>query len=121
MHLLSSVIDDFRGLRAVVIGKSNIVGKPVAMLLLDRERTVTVTHIHTRNLPEIARTADILVSAAGSPGLVRPDWVKEGAVLIDVGINEIFDNGDAGSSATPNWTALRTRKPLRQSLEVWGQ
>lgn len=93
MHLLSSVIDDFRGLKAVVIGKSNIVGKPVAMLLLDRECTVTVTHVHTRNLPEIARTADILVSAAGSPGLVRPDWVKPGAVLIDVGVNEIFENG----------------------------
>lgn len=93
MHLLSSVIDDFRGLKAVVIGKSNIVGKPVAMLLLDRECTVTITHIHTRNLPELARTADILVSAAGSPGLVRPDWVKPGAVLIDVGINEIFANG----------------------------
>lgn len=93
MHLLSSVIDDFRGLKAVVIGKSNIVGKPVAMLLLDRECTVTITHIHTRNLPELARTADILVSAAGSPGLVRPDWVKPDAVLIDVGINEIFANG----------------------------
>ena len=89
MRLLETVIDDFRGLKAVVIGKSNIVGKPVALLLLDRECTVTVTHILTRGLPEIARTADILIAAAGSPGLVQPDWVKPGAVVIDVGINRI--------------------------------
>lgn len=91
MMLLETVIDDFRGLKAVVIGKSNIVGKPVALLLLERECTVTVTHILTRNLPEIVRTADILVVAAGSPGLVRGDWVKPGAVVIDVGINRIVD------------------------------
>lgn len=89
MRLLETVIDDFRGLKAVVIGKSNIVGKPVALLLLDRECTVTVAHILTRGLPEIARTADILVAAAGSPGLVRPDWIKPGAVVIDVGINRV--------------------------------
>jgi methylenetetrahydrofolate dehydrogenase (NADP+) / methenyltetrahydrofolate cyclohydrolase len=89
MRLLETVIDDFRGLKAVVIGKSNIVGKPVALLLLDRECTVTITHILTRGLPEIARTADILVAAAGSPGLVRADWVKPGAVVIDVGINRV--------------------------------
>jgi len=89
MRLLETVIDDFRGLKAVVIGKSNIVGKPVALLLLDRECTVTITHILTRGLPEIARTADILIAAAGSPGLVRPDWIKPGAVVIDVGINRV--------------------------------
>ncbi len=87
--LLETVIDDFRGLQAVVIGKSNIVGKPVAVLLLERECTVTVTHILTRNLPEIVRDADIVVVAAGSPGLVRGDWIKHGAVVIDVGINRI--------------------------------
>jgi methylenetetrahydrofolate dehydrogenase (NADP+)/methenyltetrahydrofolate cyclohydrolase len=89
MRLLETVIDDFRGLKAVVIGKSNIVGKPVALLLLERECTVTITHILTRGLREIARTADILVAAAGSPGLVQPDWVKPGAVVIDVGINRV--------------------------------
>ncbi len=89
MMLLDQVIADFRGLKAVVIGKSNIVGKPVALLLLERECTVTVTHIHTRNLPDIVRTADIVVVAAGSPHLVRGDWVKPGAVVIDVGINRI--------------------------------
>lgn len=91
MLLLETVIEDFRGLNAVVIGKSNIVGKPVALLLLDRECTVTVTHIQTRGLPEIAARADILVVAAGSPGLVRGHWVKPGAVVIDVGINRISD------------------------------
>jgi len=89
LMLLDEVIQHFRGLKAVVIGKSNIVGKPVALLLLERECTVEVTHIHTRNLPEIVRTADIVVVAAGSPRLVRGDWVKPGAVVIDVGINRI--------------------------------
>jgi len=92
MMLLDSVIDDYRGLEAVVIGKSNIVGKPVAMLLLEREATVTVTHIETRNLPDIARKADIIVAAAGAPHLVRGDWVKPGAVVIDVGITRVTDN-----------------------------
>ena len=96
MQLLETEIEDFRGLAAVVIGKSNIVGKPVALLLLERECTVTVTHILTRGLPDIVRTADIVVVAAGSPRLVRGDWVKPGAVVIDVGINRI-DNGDGST------------------------
>lgn len=95
IRLLETVIDDFKGLNAVVIGKSNIVGKPVALLLLERECTVTVTHIHTRGLPAIVKTADILIVAAGSPGLVRGDWVKPGAVVIDVGINRIIEDGRA--------------------------
>ena len=90
MILLESVIDDFVGLDAVIIGKSNIVGKPVAMLLLDKECTVTVTHIYTENLPELARQADIIVAAAGAPELVKGDWVKPGAVIIDVGITRIM-------------------------------
>lgn len=89
MMLLDSVIDDYRGLNAVVIGKSNIVGKPIAMLLLERECTVTVTHILTRDLPAIVRGADIVVAAAGSPRLVRGDWVRPGAVVIDVGITRV--------------------------------
>lgn len=93
MKLLDTVIDDFRGLKAVVIGKSNIVGKPVALLLLERECTVTVTHILTRDLPSIVRTADIVVVAAGSPGLVRGGWIKPGAVVIDVGINRVTSDG----------------------------
>jgi methylenetetrahydrofolate dehydrogenase (NADP+)/methenyltetrahydrofolate cyclohydrolase len=89
MKLLDTVVTDYRGLNAVVIGKSNIVGKPIAMLLLERECTVTVTHIATRGLRQIARGADILVAAAGAPGLVRGDWVKPGAVVIDVGITRM--------------------------------
>lgn len=86
MLLLDTVIDDYTGRKAVVIGKSNVVGKPVALLLLERECTVTVCHIRTRNLPDIVRAADIVVVAAGAPGLVRGDWVKPRAVVIDVGI-----------------------------------
>jgi methylenetetrahydrofolate dehydrogenase (NADP+)/methenyltetrahydrofolate cyclohydrolase len=92
MMLLDSVVDDYRGLNVVVIGKSNIVGKPVAMLLLEREATVTVTHIETRNLPDIARAADVIVAAAGAPHLVRGYWVKPGAVVIDVGITRVVDH-----------------------------
>lgn len=92
MMLLDSVIEDYRGLNVVVIGKSNIVGKPVAMLLLEREATVTVTHIETRNLPDIARAADVIVAAAGAPHLVRGYWVKPGAVIIDVGITRVVDH-----------------------------
>ncbi len=90
MMLLDTVIDDYEGIDAVVIGKSNIVGKPIAMLLLEREATVTVTHIYTANLPEIARKADVIVAAAGAPELVKGDWVKPGAVVIDVGITRIM-------------------------------
>ena len=90
MMLLDTVIDDFVGKDAVVIGKSNIVGKPVALMLLERECTVTVTHIYTENLPELARKADIIVAAAGAPRLVKGDWVKPGAVVIDVGITRIM-------------------------------
>ncbi|WP_206243888.1 bifunctional 5,10-methylenetetrahydrofolate dehydrogenase/5,10-methenyltetrahydrofolate cyclohydrolase [Novosphingobium terrae] len=93
MMLIDTVVDDLRGKHAVVIGKSNIVGKPVAMLLLERECTVTVTHIATQGLPDIARRADIIVAAAGAPLLVRGDWVKPGAVVIDVGINRIEQPG----------------------------
>ncbi|WP_206957768.1 bifunctional 5,10-methylenetetrahydrofolate dehydrogenase/5,10-methenyltetrahydrofolate cyclohydrolase [Trinickia acidisoli] len=86
MMLVDTVVDELRGKHAVVIGKSNIVGKPVALLLLERECTVTVTHIATQGLPDIVRNADIVVVAAGVPHLVRGHWVKPGAVVIDVGI-----------------------------------
>ncbi len=96
MKLLDTVIDDYRGLDIVVIGKSNIVGKPIAMLLLEREATVTVTHIETRDLADLARKADVVVAAAGSPHLVRGYWIKPGAVVIDVGITRI--TGDGGKT-----------------------
>jgi len=89
MKLLDTVFDDLTGLDTVVIGKSNIVGKPIAMLLLEREATVTVTHIETKDLPDIARQADIIIAAAGAPRLVKGYWVKPGAVIIDVGITRL--------------------------------
>lgn len=89
MRLLDTVIDDMRGKHAVVIGKSNIVGKPIAMLLLERECTVTVTHIATQGLAAIVATADIVVAAAGAPLLVKGDWIKPGAIVIDVGITRV--------------------------------
>ena len=80
---------DLSGLNAVVLGRSNIVGKPMANLLLAANCTVTVAHSRTRDLPALARTADILVAAVGRPEMVRGDWVKPGATVIDVGINRI--------------------------------
>jgi len=77
------------GMEAVVIGRSNIVGKPMAQLLLARHCTVTVAHSRTRDLPEVARRADVLVAAVGRPEMVKGDWVKPGAIVIDVGVNRI--------------------------------
>ncbi len=80
---------DLSGLNAVVVGRSNIVGKPMANLLLAANATVTIAHSRTRDLPAIARTADILVAAVGRPEMVKGDWVKPGATVIDVGINRV--------------------------------
>jgi methylenetetrahydrofolate dehydrogenase (NADP+)/methenyltetrahydrofolate cyclohydrolase len=80
---------ELAGRRAVVLGRSNIVGKPMAMLLLGADCTVTLVHSRTRDLPDECRRADILVAAVGRPGLVRGDWVAPGAVVIDVGINRV--------------------------------
>lgn len=80
---------DLSGLNAVVIGRSNIVGKPMANLLLAANATVTIAHSRTKDLPSIARTADILVAAVGRPMMVKGDWIKPGATVIDVGINRI--------------------------------
>ena len=80
---------DLSGLNAVIIGRSNIVGKPMASLLLAANATVTICHSRTRDLPEVARNADILVAAVGRPQMVKGDWIKPGAVVIDVGINRI--------------------------------
>lgn len=81
--------DDLSGKHAVVIGRSNIVGKPVSMLLLQENCTVTIAHSRTKDLPAVCREADILVAAVGRPEMVKGDWVKPGATVIDVGINRI--------------------------------
>ncbi|WP_017959018.1 bifunctional methylenetetrahydrofolate dehydrogenase/methenyltetrahydrofolate cyclohydrolase FolD [Rhizobium leguminosarum] len=81
--------EDLSGLNAVVIGRSNLFGKPMAQLLLNANATVTVAHSRTKNLAEVCRNADILVAAVGRPEMVRADWVKPGATVIDVGINRV--------------------------------
>jgi methylenetetrahydrofolate dehydrogenase (NADP+)/methenyltetrahydrofolate cyclohydrolase len=83
-----------RGTRAVVIGRSDIVGKPMALLLLQNDATVTIAHSKTRDLPGLCREADLLIAAIGRPGFVTGDFVKEGAVLVDVGINRVTSRGD---------------------------
>lgn len=81
------------GLNAVIVGRSNIVGKPMAQLLLNENCTVTIAHSRTTNLPELCRTADVLVAAVGRPKFIQGDWVKDGAYVIDVGINRIEVEG----------------------------
>ncbi len=90
MILLESVLGpSLPGKHAVVVGRSNIVGKPIAQLLLQRDATVTIAHSRTADLAALCRQADVLVAAVGRPEMVRGDWVKPGAVVIDVGINRI--------------------------------
>lgn len=90
--LIKSVISDLNGLNAVVIGRSNLFGKPMAQLLLQENCTVTMAHSRTRNLDKICREADIVVAAVGREKMVKSDWVKPGACVIDVGINRM-ENG----------------------------
>jgi methylenetetrahydrofolate dehydrogenase (NADP+) / methenyltetrahydrofolate cyclohydrolase len=89
LYLLKQELGSIAGLDAVVIGRSNIVGKPMAQLLIAESATVTVAHSRTRDLPEVVRRADIVVAAVGRPEMVRGDWIKAGATVIDVGINRI--------------------------------
>ncbi len=89
MMLLKDALGDLSGLEAVVVGRSNIVGKPMAQLLLAANCTVTVAHSRSRGLPAICRRADILVAAVGRAEMIRGDWIKPGAAVIDVGINRI--------------------------------
>lgn len=89
LMLLKDRLGDLGGLNAVIVGRSNIVGKPMAQLLLAENCTVTVAHSRTRDLPALCRTADILVAAVGRPEMIRGDWIKPGATVIDVGINRV--------------------------------
>jgi methylenetetrahydrofolate dehydrogenase (NADP+) / methenyltetrahydrofolate cyclohydrolase len=93
MMLLKEYVGDIAGLDALVIGRSLLFGKPAAQLLLAANATVTIAHSKTRNLAELARRADILVAAIGKPEFVKGDWVKQGATVIDVGINRIDAGG----------------------------
>ncbi len=92
---------EIKGKRAIVVGRSNIVGKPAAILLLQRHATVTICHSRTQDLPGEVRRADIVVAAVGRPEMVKGDWIKEGAIVIDVGVNRVDDKlvGDVDFSA----------------------
>ncbi len=109
MMLIKDVLgDDLSGQRALVLGRSNIVGKPMAHLLLGENCTVTIAHSRTRDLPEECRRADILVAAVGRPRMVKGDWVKPGATVIDVGINRIEpDDGKARLVGDVDFEAAR--------------
>ena len=87
--MLKGLEIDLSGKNAVVVGRSNIVGKPMAQLLLKESCTVTIAHSRTKDLPKVCKNADILIAAVGKPEMIRGDWLKEGAIIIDVGINRI--------------------------------
>jgi methylenetetrahydrofolate dehydrogenase (NADP+)/methenyltetrahydrofolate cyclohydrolase len=111
--MLKAELGDLSGARAVVLGRSNIVGKPMAALLLRESCTVTIAHSRTRDLPEECRRADILVAAVGQPELVRGDWIKPGATVMDVGINRV-----AGADGK---TRLVGDVAFAEALEVAGR
>src|SRR5690606_21968851 len=109
MRLLEASGVQLAGANAIVVGRSNLVGKPIAQMLLAEHCTVTMAHSRTKDLAEQVRRADIVIAAAGRPGLVRGGWMKEGAVVIDVGINRTAEGalvGDVdfeGASARAGW------------------
>lgn len=96
MRMLDHIGCDPKGKRALVLGRSTLVGKPIALMLLERHATVTIAHSRTQDLPDLVRESDIVVAAVGRPNLVKGDWVKEGAVVIDVGINRLADGSLTG-------------------------
>jgi methylenetetrahydrofolate dehydrogenase (NADP+)/methenyltetrahydrofolate cyclohydrolase len=112
--LIKSVIENLSGLHAVVIGRSNLFGKPMAQLLLQENCTVTMAHSRTKNLPEICRSADILIAAVGQPNMVKGDWIKKDACVIDVGINRLNDGklcGDVDFAAAQGIAEFITPVP----------
>ena len=111
--LLKDRLGDLSGLDAVVIGRSNIVGKPMAQLLLAESCTVTVAHSRTRNLADVVRRADIVVAAVGRPEMIRGDWIKPGATVIDVGINRV-------PAAEPGKTKLVGDVAFAEAAQVAG-
>lgn len=99
MILLRETLGDLSGRRAVVVGRSVLVGRPIAQLLLQADCTVTIAHSRTKDLPAVCREADILVAAVGRPRMIRGDWIKPGATVIDVGINRVpFDDPEKAAA-----------------------
>jgi methylenetetrahydrofolate dehydrogenase (NADP+)/methenyltetrahydrofolate cyclohydrolase len=113
LMLLKDTLGELAGLHAVVVGRSNIVGKPMAQLLLKESCTVTIVHSRTRDLPSITRQADILVAAIGRPKMIVGDWLKPGATVIDVGINRTDDGlvGDVDFASASQVAAAITPVP----------
>lgn len=113
LYMLQSVIGDLSGKHAVIIGRSNIVGRPLSMLLLNQDCTVTITHSKTENIKELTRQADVLVAACGCPKLVKKDWIKEGCSIIDVGINRVDGKlcGDVDFDDVQNYAAYISPVP----------
>jgi methylenetetrahydrofolate dehydrogenase (NADP+)/methenyltetrahydrofolate cyclohydrolase len=104
--MLQSIGQDFRGKEAVVVGRSNIVGKPMVALLERLDLTVTLAHSRTRDLAGHVQRADVLVAAVGQPGLVAGDWIKPGAIVLDVGVNRLADGklvGDVENAGAAGW------------------
>jgi methylenetetrahydrofolate dehydrogenase (NADP+)/methenyltetrahydrofolate cyclohydrolase len=96
MALIDSTGTDLKGKRAVIVGRSNIVGKPVAFMLLERHATVTICHSRTADLNGEISRADVVIAAIGRPGYIKGDWIKRGAIVIDVGINRLPDGSVVG-------------------------
>ena len=116
--LLRETLGDLTGKTAVVVGRSQLVGKPIAQLLLAADCTVTIAHSRTVDLPAVCRTADILVAAVGRPRMIRGDWIKPGACVIDVGINRVpFDNPE---KAAQGKTKIVGDVHYKEALEVAG-
>jgi methylenetetrahydrofolate dehydrogenase (NADP+)/methenyltetrahydrofolate cyclohydrolase len=113
MTLLKGALGELRGKNAVVIGRSNLVGKPIAQLLLQADCTVTIAHSKTVDLPAVCREADILVAAVGRAQMVKADWIKPGACVIDVGMNRI-------PGKEPGKTRLVGDVDYQGALEVAG-
>ena len=96
--MLKKVVPDLKGMHAVIIGRSNIVGKPMAQLLLEESCTVTIVHSKTKDIEDMVKQADIVVAAVGRPNMVKSNWVKDGAIVIDVGINRIDHPDNPGKT-----------------------
>ncbi|HAZ48645.1 MAG TPA: bifunctional methylenetetrahydrofolate dehydrogenase/methenyltetrahydrofolate cyclohydrolase FolD [Cyanobacteria bacterium UBA11369] len=114
MRLLQEYEIALKGKQAVILGRSILVGKPMALMLLEADATVTIAHSRSQNLPDITRSADILIAAVGRPNLVTPEMVKEGAVVVDVGINRVTD--DAGNSRLVGDVQFEGVKSLASSI-----
>ncbi len=114
MQMFKEESIDLNGKEVVVIGRSNIVGKPVAMMCLAENATVTLCHSRTHDLPAVVRRADIVIAAVGRPEMIKGDWIKEGAVVIDVGINRVGEKklvGDVDFAAASERASLITPVP----------